>query len=99
MKKNAGKKVQVTGGGSGTGIAALINGTTDIANASRDVRISRSIVSSSTSDRPPEPGSGRSAAGSSCRRTSVTSRDLSSIAHREKPRSCRTWWAVRPTCR
>ena len=35
MKKNPGKKVQVTGGGSGTGIAALINGTTDIANASR----------------------------------------------------------------
>ena len=38
MKKNAGKKVQVTGGGSGTGIAALINGTTDIANASRPIK-------------------------------------------------------------
>ncbi len=38
MKKSAGKKVQVTGGGSGTGIAALINGTTDIANSSRAIK-------------------------------------------------------------
>ena len=38
MKKNAGKKVQVTGGGSGVGIAALINGTTDIANSSRGIK-------------------------------------------------------------
>jgi phosphate transport system substrate-binding protein len=38
MKKNAGKKVQVTGGGSGTGIAALVNGTTDIANSSRSIK-------------------------------------------------------------
>ncbi len=38
MKKNPGKKVQVTGGGSGTGISALINGTTDIANASRPMK-------------------------------------------------------------
>jgi phosphate transport system substrate-binding protein len=38
MKKNPGKKVQVTGGGSGTGIAALINGTTDIADASRAMK-------------------------------------------------------------
>jgi phosphate transport system substrate-binding protein len=30
--------VQVTGGGSGTGIAALINGTTDICNSSRDIK-------------------------------------------------------------
>lgn len=35
MKKNPSVQVQVTGGGSGTGIAALINGTTDIADASR----------------------------------------------------------------
>ena len=42
MKKNAGKKVQVTGGGSGTGIAALINGTTDIANASRSIKADES---------------------------------------------------------
>ena len=33
-----------------------------IASASRDVRISRSMVSSSTSDRAPDPGVGRSAA-------------------------------------
>jgi phosphate transport system substrate-binding protein len=38
MKQNPGKKVQVTGGGSGIGIAALINGTTDIANASRPMK-------------------------------------------------------------
>src|SRR5512138_3585162 len=38
MKKNPAKKVQVTGGGSGTGIAALQNGTTDIANASRAMK-------------------------------------------------------------
>jgi phosphate transport system substrate-binding protein len=35
MKKEAGSQIQVTGGGSGTGIAALINGTTDICEASR----------------------------------------------------------------
>ncbi len=40
MKKAGGKKVQVTGGGSGTGIAALINGTTDVANASREMKAS-----------------------------------------------------------
>jgi phosphate transport system substrate-binding protein len=38
MKKNPGTKVQVTGGGSGTGIAALQNGTTDIADASRAMK-------------------------------------------------------------
>jgi len=35
MLKNRGKIVQVTGGGTGTGIAGLINKVTDIANASR----------------------------------------------------------------
>ena len=38
MRKNAGATVQVSGGGSGTGIAALINGTTDLANASREMK-------------------------------------------------------------
>jgi phosphate transport system substrate-binding protein len=38
MRKSPAKKVQVTGGGSGTGIAALVNGTTDIANASRAIK-------------------------------------------------------------
>ncbi len=35
MGKNPGTVVQVTGGGSGTGIAALINGATDICESSR----------------------------------------------------------------
>lgn len=38
MGKFRGKIVQVTGGGSGVGIAALINKTTDIANASRPIK-------------------------------------------------------------
>jgi len=38
MKKNAGLEVSVTGGGSGTGIAAIINGTTDICASSRDMQ-------------------------------------------------------------
>jgi phosphate transport system substrate-binding protein len=38
MKKNPGAPVQVTGGGSGTGLAALVNGTTDIATASRPIK-------------------------------------------------------------
>ncbi len=38
MKANQGTVVQVTGGGSGTGIAALINGTTDLAMASRPMK-------------------------------------------------------------
>jgi len=37
MQKNPGVNIAVTGGGSGTGIAALINKTTDIANSSRDL--------------------------------------------------------------
>lgn len=38
MQKNPGLSVQVTGGGSGTGIAALLNGTTDIAESSRPMK-------------------------------------------------------------
>jgi len=38
MKKNPDTAVQVTGGGSGTGISALINGTTDICQASREMK-------------------------------------------------------------
>jgi phosphate transport system substrate-binding protein len=38
MKSHPGTTVQVTGGGSGTGIAALLNGTTDICNASRPMK-------------------------------------------------------------
>jgi len=38
MGKNPGVTIQVTGGGSGTGIAALINGTTEIAESSRPMK-------------------------------------------------------------
>ena len=38
MQVSPGSEVSVTGGGSGTGIAALINGTTDICAASRDIQ-------------------------------------------------------------
>jgi len=38
MKQNPETSVQVTGGGSGVGITALINGTTDIANSSRPMK-------------------------------------------------------------
>jgi phosphate transport system substrate-binding protein len=38
MKSHPGTALQVTGGGSGTGISALINGTTDICQASRAMK-------------------------------------------------------------
>lgn len=38
MDQNQGSTIQVTGGGSGTGFAALINGTTDVAMASRPIK-------------------------------------------------------------
>lgn len=38
MKKHPATVIQVTGGGSGVGLAALINGSTDIANASRPIK-------------------------------------------------------------
>lgn len=38
MAKHPGTTIQVTGGGSGTGISALINGTTDICNSSRPMK-------------------------------------------------------------
>ena len=40
MKSHSDVIVQVTGGGSGTGISALINGSTDICNASRPLKSS-----------------------------------------------------------
>ena len=39
LKKNAGSSIMVTGGGSGVGISALMNGTTDIAQASRSLKL------------------------------------------------------------
>jgi phosphate transport system substrate-binding protein len=38
MNKHKGTTIQVTGGGSGTGISALINGTTDVCEASRTMK-------------------------------------------------------------
>lgn len=38
MKKHPQTVIQVTGGGSGVGLAALINGSTDIANSSRPIK-------------------------------------------------------------
>lgn len=40
MNNNKNVSIQVTGGGSGTGISALINGTTDICNSSRPIKTS-----------------------------------------------------------
>lgn len=40
MKKNPTQTIQVTGGGSGVGISALINGSTDIATSSRPMKSS-----------------------------------------------------------
>ena len=40
MAKHHGTTIQVTGGGSGTGLAALVNGATDIATASRPMKSS-----------------------------------------------------------
>jgi len=38
MKKNKDVAIQVSGGGTGTGIAALLNGSTDVCQASRDMK-------------------------------------------------------------
>jgi len=38
MQNHPDVSIQVTGGGSGTGIAALLNNTTNIANSSRDIK-------------------------------------------------------------
>jgi len=46
MKENPGLEVSVTGGGSGTGIAALLNGTTDICAASRNIQEKETTLAS-----------------------------------------------------
>lgn len=43
MKKDAGASIMVTGGGSGVGIAALLNGTTDIAQSSRRLKLDEKL--------------------------------------------------------
>ena len=46
--------LSVTGGGSGTGIASLINGTTDIANASRQIKAEEVELATSNGQNPVE---------------------------------------------
>lgn len=43
MKKNKSASIMVTGGGSGVGLAALENGTTDIAQASRSLKMDEKL--------------------------------------------------------
>jgi len=43
MKTKSGTSINVTGGGSGVGIAALIDGTTDIATASRKIKMDEKL--------------------------------------------------------
>ena len=43
MKKNSGSSITVVGGGSGVGFSALISGTTDIAQASRSMKMDEKI--------------------------------------------------------
>jgi phosphate transport system substrate-binding protein len=43
MKANPGSSISVVGGGSGVGITALIDGTTDIAMASRDLKMEEKL--------------------------------------------------------
>lgn len=43
MKENLGLSVTVTGGGSGVGIAALVEGTTDIAQSSRKIKFDEKV--------------------------------------------------------
>lgn len=43
MKKNKGARITVTGGGSGVGLSALIDNTTDIAMASRKMKLSEKM--------------------------------------------------------
>jgi phosphate transport system substrate-binding protein len=43
MKKNTGASIAVTGGGSGVGLAAIISGTTDIAQSSRSMKMDEKL--------------------------------------------------------
>lgn len=43
MKKNAGSSITVTGGGSGVGFSAIMSGTTDIAQASRAMKMDEKL--------------------------------------------------------
>src|SRR4029079_1608388 len=54
MKKNPSATIQVTGGGSGTGISALINGTTEICEASRSMKDAEKAQLKEKTGAPPE---------------------------------------------
>ncbi len=54
MKLHPEIRISVTGGGSGTGIAAMINGTVDIANASREVKKEELAAARANGYRPSE---------------------------------------------
>ena len=54
MKTHPEATIQVTGGGSGTGIAALINGTTDFANSSRRIKPEERIAAEGAKKPPVE---------------------------------------------
>jgi phosphate transport system substrate-binding protein len=43
MKKNPGSSITVTGGGSGVGVAALLNGTTEICQSSRPLKMDEKL--------------------------------------------------------
>jgi len=53
MAAHPGTVIQVTGGGSGTGVAALINGTTDIAQSSRSMKDEEKAQIQAKSGQPP----------------------------------------------
>jgi phosphate transport system substrate-binding protein len=54
MKSHKGTTIQVTGGGSGTGISALINGTTDVCEASRSMKDAEKKQLAEKAGGPPE---------------------------------------------
>ena len=54
MNEHPGVTIQVTGGGSGTGIAALINGTTDLANSSRKIKSDEVLAAKAAKHEPVE---------------------------------------------
>ena len=71
MKKFPKSVIQVSGGGSGTGIAALMNGTTDICMASRDMK--------------PKEYSDAKAKGLAVQRISVALDGIAIFLHKENP--------------
>jgi phosphate transport system substrate-binding protein len=54
MHHHPGIRISVTGGGSGTGIAALVNGTVNIANASREMKPEETAAAEARGIRPME---------------------------------------------